>query len=67
MTRKMSTVERVIHLMVGIVVLGLYGALSPPWKYLTLVGLVPLGTAIVGSCPMLGWRERRRVSSSSPK
>jgi hypothetical protein len=67
MTRKMATTERVIHLVVGILVLGLFGALPSPWKYLTLIGLVPLGAAIVGSCPVPGWVERRRVSSSSPK
>ena len=52
MTRNMSALERAVRLIVGIVILGLYGALSPPWKYLTLIGLVPLGTALTGFCPM---------------
>lgn len=52
MTRNMSALDRAVRLIVGIVILGLYGALMPPWKYLTLIGLVPLGTALTGFCPM---------------
>jgi Protein of unknown function (DUF2892) len=60
MTRNMSTFDRVIRLIAGVVILGLYGALMPPWKYLTLIGLVPLGTALTGFCPLyaaLGWNR----------
>jgi hypothetical protein len=48
----MSALDRTVRLIVGIVILGLYGALTPPWKYLTLIGLVPLGTALTGVCPL---------------
>jgi hypothetical protein len=51
MTRNMNALDRAVRLIVGIVILGLYGALMPPWKYLTLIGLVPLGTALTGFCP----------------
>jgi hypothetical protein len=33
-------------------ILGLYGALPEPWRYLTLVGLLPFGTALTGFCPI---------------
>ena len=51
MTRNMSALDRVVRLVAGIVILGLYGALTPPWQYLTLIGLLPLGTALTGYCP----------------
>jgi len=44
--------ERLIRLAAGILILGLYGALPAPWRYLTLVGLLPLGTALRGYCPL---------------
>jgi len=45
-------VDRVLRLVVGIGVLGLYGALESPWKYLTLLGLVLIATAVTGFCPL---------------
>jgi hypothetical protein len=53
--------ERLLRLAAGILVLGLYGALPPPWRYLTLVGLVPLGTALRGYCPIRAALARRHV------
>jgi len=49
-------------LIAGVLILGLYGALEPPWKYFTLIGLVPLGSALTGFCPLyaaLGWDHTR--------
>jgi hypothetical protein len=60
MTRNMSAVERTIRLIAGIMILGLYGALTPPWKYLTLIGLIPLGTALTGFCPLYAAFGRNR-------
>ncbi len=59
MVRNLGTIERILRIVVGIVLLGLFGALSAPWRYLTLVGLIPLGTGLIGSCPVyraLGWK-----------
>jgi hypothetical protein len=53
--------ERVLRLIVGIMILGLYGALPEPWRYLTLVGLLPFGTAITGFCPIRAALTRRQV------
>jgi len=63
MTRNVGTVDRIIRFIIGVGILGLYGALAAPWKYLTLIGLVPLGTAITGNCPiysMLGISTRSK-------
>jgi hypothetical protein len=52
MRRNIGTIDRVIRLIIGVLVLGLFGALEPPWKYLTLLGLIPVGTALTGNCPL---------------
>jgi len=44
--------DRVVRAIVGVLLLGLYGALPSPWKYLTLLGLVLLATAATGFCPL---------------
>jgi hypothetical protein len=58
----MGKMDRLIRLVAGIMILGLYGALPSPWKFLTLIGLLPLGTALTGFCPVyarLGWNRCR--------
>ncbi len=50
MQRNVGTLDRAIRLVIGVVILGLYGALQPPLRYLTLLGLIPLGTALTGNC-----------------
>jgi hypothetical protein len=52
MPRNMGMLDRIVRLVIGLMILGLYGALEPPLRYLTLVGLIPLGTALLGSCPI---------------
>ena len=47
-----GTPERVIRLVVGVMLLGLYGALAAPWKYLTLIGIGLIGSALSGFCPL---------------
>jgi hypothetical protein len=59
MTRNLSNLERTARLIVAVLILGLYGALDPPWQYLTLLGLIPLGTAITGYCPLYAMAGRR--------
>jgi hypothetical protein len=51
MLRNLGMVERMVRIVAGLMILGLYGALDAPWKYLTLIGLLPLGTGLVGHCP----------------
>jgi hypothetical protein len=67
MTRNIGTLDRVIRFAVGVLLLGLYGALEPPGRYLTLLGLIPLGTALTGNCPlysMLGISTIRKQPGS---
>lgn len=58
----MGRVDRIVRFVLGVVILGLYGALAPPWKYVTLLGLIPLGTSLTGFCPLyaaIGWNRHR--------
>ena len=60
MTRNIGNIERIGRLIIGIMILGLYGALEPPGRYLTLLGLLPFGSALTGFCPiyaLLGWNR----------
>ena len=52
MTRNVGSMDRLIRLVIGVLVLGLYGALEAPWRYVTLLGLIPVGTALTGTCPI---------------
>jgi hypothetical protein len=66
MTHNIGWLDRLARLILGILILGLYGVLAPPGRYLTLLGLIPLGTALTGSCPvytMLGVSTRRADST----
>jgi hypothetical protein len=60
MTRNIGNLERIARLIAGVLILGLYGALPSPWRYITLIGLLPLGSALTGFCPLyaqLGWKR----------
>jgi hypothetical protein len=50
MTRNVGGVDRMLRLVAGLVLLAL-GAFGP-LGWWGLVGLVPLGTALVGFCPL---------------
>jgi hypothetical protein len=41
-----------LRFLLEIALLGLYGALEAPWKYVTLLGLVLIATAATGYCPL---------------
>jgi len=60
MFRNIGLPERVVHVVLGLAILGLFGALEAPWRYVTLIGLLPLGTGLVGHRPVyrsLGWKR----------
>jgi Protein of unknown function (DUF2892) len=60
MVRNLGRIERFVRVIAGIGLLGLFGALPSPWRYLTLVGLIPFGTGLLGHCPVyrtLGWKN----------
>jgi hypothetical protein len=52
MAHNLGTWDRALRVIAGILLLGLYGALTPPLRYVTLIGLVLIATAIMGSCPL---------------
>lgn len=69
MIRNITTPDRLIRLVIGLALLGLFGALESPWKYLTLIGLIPLGTALTGYCPLyaaIGW-NRHAETEGGPR
>ncbi|NOT06580.1 MAG: DUF2892 domain-containing protein [Gemmatimonadales bacterium] len=52
MSRNVGGWDRALRILLGIGILGLYGALEPPGQYFTLLGLIPLGTGLLGQCPI---------------
>ena len=66
MNRNMGKLERAARMIIAVMILGLYGALDPPWKYLTLLGLIPLGTALTGYCPLYALIGRGGDKASEP-
>ncbi len=52
MVRNLGTLERGARVVLGVMLLGLFGALPDPWRYVTLIGLLPLGTGLLGHCPV---------------
>lgn len=51
-TRNAGRLDRAVRLVIGVMLLGLYGALEPPLKYVSLLGLVFVATALTGFCPL---------------
>lgn len=67
--RNTGLVDRAARFVVGVMLLGLYGALDPPWKYFTLVGLALIATALTAFCPLYAWlgiRTCKRPDGSRP-
>ncbi len=57
-----GSADRVVRVVLGLGLLSLtYAGPATPWGYL---GVVPLLTAVVGTCPLytvLGWSTRRKA------
>jgi Protein of unknown function (DUF2892) len=48
-----GTVDRALRVVVGAVLLGMFFMYpDAPWRYFALIGIVPLVTGLVGSCPL---------------
>lgn len=65
MPTNMRMLERVVRVVLGIMLLGLFGALPSPWRYLTMIGLVPIATGITGFCPLYHYLRRHDNASGS--
>jgi hypothetical protein len=63
MPRNLGTIDRLVRVVLGVMILGLYGALPSPWRYLTLFGIILIATAMVSFCPiyaLLGLGTRKQ-------
>lgn len=52
MSPRLNGPERAVRLVLGIAALSFFGALPSPARYLTLIGLPLIATALVGWCPL---------------
>lgn len=52
MTRNVGTVDRVARVIIGLAILSLLFVLEGNLRWLGLIGLVPLLTALTGNCPL---------------
>jgi hypothetical protein len=52
LTHNVGTTDRVIRLVLGVVLLSLFFVLDGGARYLGLIGLIPLVTAMAGTCPL---------------
>ena len=51
MQKNVGTLDRVLRVLLGLALLSLILLLDGPARWLGLIGVVPLLTAVVGSCP----------------
>ena len=51
--KNVGSIDRIARVIVGIVLLGVF-FLYPesPWRYWTLIGIVPLATGLMSNCPV---------------
>lgn len=66
MVHNMGRLDRAVRLVLGVLLLGLFGAVSAPWRYATLLGLVLLATAFTGFCPLYHLLGIRRPGPPKP-
>jgi hypothetical protein len=50
--------ERVLRIGLGAAILGFIVASQSPWRWLGLIGIVPLATGLLGWCPFYSWITR---------
>lgn len=48
-----GTIDRALRIIAGVVLLALFFIYpNASWRYFTLIGIVPLATGLLGSCPL---------------
>ncbi len=52
MAKNVGSVDRIIRIILGIILLSLFFFLDGNLKYIALIGLVPLLTAVTNFCPL---------------
>lgn len=66
MKRNMSNLDRALRAVAGILLLGWALLSQHPLHWWGLVGLVPLGTALIGFCPLYACWASAPATSRSP-
>lgn len=51
MKTNVGTIDRAARIVLGLALLSLLIFASGAWRWVGLVGLIPLGTALIGWCP----------------
>jgi hypothetical protein len=51
MTQNVGNIDRAIRIVVGLALLSMLIFVGSEWKWLGVIGLVPLLTALAGRCP----------------
>lgn len=52
MTRNIGPVDKVVRIVLGLMLLSLIFVLQGDLRWLGLIGVVPLLTALIGNCPL---------------
>lgn len=53
LAKNVGAVDRVVRLIIGVALLAFFFLMPDhPWRWVGLVGVIPLLTALVGSCPL---------------
>lgn len=52
MIHNVGTVDRIVRIVIGVGLLSLLYVLDSSSRWLGLIGLIPLGTALIGWCPL---------------
>lgn len=58
MSRNVENVDRVIRVLAGFALLGVVVFVPGNWRWVGLIGLVPLITGLVGWCPVYAMFSR---------
>lgn len=52
-TSNVGRIDRVLRIVAGLILLTLFFIYpEAPWRYFTLIGVVPLLTGLLGTCPL---------------
>lgn len=51
-TKNVGTIDRVLRIVVGLALIAAFFMTSGPYSWLYLIGIVPLVTGLMSSCPM---------------
>ena len=55
MKRNVGMIDRTVRVIVGLAILAALIYVEGPLRWLGLIGLVPLVTGLLGSCPLYAW------------